>query len=129
MKLSQLVNEAFVKSLNDLAAKELPAALAYRVSKTILKAAEEQKEYWRLRGEMITKYVLKNEDGTHQTKDGPNGEKFLIFGEHADTVDKELLALGDQEVDIPKVKVEDLIKSGLSISAGQIQDLEPILQE
>lgn len=127
MKLGALVDKDFVRSLNALNSKELPSAVAYKIAKITRKAAEEQKEYFRLRSAVIAKYVQKNEDGSNKIIK-VEGKDLLDFGDHKETVGKELTELEDVEITIEKIKVSDLLKVA-TLTGGQINDLYPILEE
>lgn len=128
MKLGQLVNDGFVNSLNELNKKELPMAIAYRVSKITSKMAEEQKEYFRLRGDLIKKFVQKNEDGSNKTIDR-GGRKVMDFGDNETKVVEELNALEEQDVEVPKIKLSDLLAANIKMTPGQINDIAGVLEE
>lgn len=130
MKLGKLAQDGFVTSLNDLNKKELPAALAYRLSKVSAIAALEQSEYFKLRAGVINKYIKKNEDGSNKVKVKEDGTEILDFMDDKDVVTAELNALDEQEVEVPmiKIKISDLEKLNVTISAATLNDLKDIIE-
>lgn len=128
MKLGTLVNEGFVASLNELNKKELPGAIAYRVGKISTKAAEEQKEYFKLRSEIIKKYTKTNEDGSNKVVER-DGKTYLDFGDDVPKLDQELQDLGNQEVAVPLIKMSEVLKADISLTGAMINDLKEILED
>jgi hypothetical protein len=130
MKLGKLAQDGFVKALNELNAKELPAALAYRISKVSSIAAQEQQEYFKLRAAVIQKFIKKNEDGSNKTALNASGEEILDFGEDKETVSAELVSLEEQEVELPmiKIKLADLERANFSLSAATLNVLADVIE-
>lgn len=130
MKLGTLIKDGFVKSLNDLNKKDLPGPIAWKVSKISTKAAEEQKDYFKVRSDLIKKYTKTNEDGSNKTVER-DGREVLDFGEDLPLLEQELQDVGNQEVELPKIKLSDLLnaKPSITLSGAMLQDLSDLIED
>lgn len=132
MKLGKLVDQTLVKLLNDLNGTELPAALAYKVGKLVNKAAEEQKEYFKLREALIEKYAHRDDEGKYKTTTNASGQQIIDFGDNVEAFYKEITELDQTDVTIDiKIPLAALDKAGFQLTGGQINDLiaADLLQE
>ena len=110
MKLGRLTNPSFVSSLNALNSKELPISVAYKIGKIAARAAEEQKEFFKLRQAAIEKFTVKDAEGNPVLKKNDKDEDILDFGDNEAALEEELVALYDQEVEVPKIPLSLLVK-------------------
>lgn len=128
MKLGKLINDDFVNSLNDVNGQKISGTVSYKISKISAKAMEEQKEFFKIRAQVIEKYVKKNEDGSRKTVER-DGKVLLDFGVDADQLEKELTDLAAEEVEVPKIKMSELLNSDAKISGAQINDLKDVIDD
>jgi hypothetical protein len=131
MKLGIFENKEFLTALNELNSIKLPVGLAYKLSKVTTRVAEEQKTYFKLKDDLIQKYVAKKEDGTAKIEVVDGNRIQADFGDN-ENVDKYVAELRDlemTEVDItPVATMEELVgvmeRESISIAPAHLNALK-----
>lgn len=127
MKLSneRIVNDANV--LGVISQKNLPIKVSYAIAKNISKIEAEIKVYNKERQKLIEKYSVKDEEGKPLIED--NSVK--IAQENVEDWNrdiKELLAI-ENEVDIHKFHIDELINSKCDMSPAELMLIDYMIEE
>ncbi len=127
MKLSneRIVNDANV--LGAISQKNLPIKVSYAIAKNIAKIEAEIKVYNKERQKLIEKYSVKDEEGKPLIEDN----SIKIASEHVEDWNrdiKELLAI-ENEVDIHKFHIDELINSKCDMSPAELMLIDYMIEE
>ena len=124
MKLKIALDQVFqdnFKKFKEIEGK--PALLNYYIAKISKKISEEVIEYVAARNIALEQYAQKDENGKcvvkdqeFQFPDPAAKEKFV----------KEMNALEEEDFEISKISVKNIINSGISVDAACFEVLEPI---
>jgi len=126
----KLSNERIVNDANVLGAisqKNLPIKVYYAIAKNIAKIEAEIKVYNKERQKLIEKYSVKDEDGKPLIEDN----SIKIAPEHVEDWNrdiKELLAI-ENEVDIHKFHIDELINSKCDMSPAELMLIDYMIEE
>lgn len=127
MKLSRLVDESFVKAVNELNQEKLPSSIAFNMSKIMERALVEQQGYFKSRAVLVEKYAERTEDGKVKMEESEGGQS-ISFGDKKEVFQEELLALNNTEIDIGKLCTsQELADTGVTMSGYQFNTLADLL--
>lgn len=121
-----LVNS--IENLNKLSQMKLPVKISYAIAKNISKVENELKIYNNQRQKLIEDYGEKNEDG--KTKVSEDNQITIAKDYLEDWIKEynELLSL-EIDIDIHKIKVEDLANSNCEISPADLILIDYMLED
>lgn len=127
MRLSneRIVNDANV--LGTISQKNLPIKVSYAIAKNIAKIEAEIKVYNKERQKLIEKYSVKDEKGKPLIEDN----SIKIAPENVEDWNrdiKELLAI-ENEVDIHKFHIDELINSKCDMSPAELLLIDYMIEE
>lgn len=105
MKLGNIVDPMFLKSLGAVLSMEIPKSVAWQLKGTYNKVQTEVKKYDELRTEMLKKYGKKDEKGELVTGKDSQVE---FEPESLDKFANELRELQNVEVELKTVKLSEL---------------------
>ena len=126
----KLSNERIVNNANILGVisqKDLPIKVSYAIAKNITKIESELKAYNNERQKLIEKYSLKDAEGKPLIED--NNIKIAPGNiEDWNRDIKELLAI-ENEIDIHKFHIDELINSNCNMSPTELNVIEYMIEE
>lgn len=125
MKLARLTDARFHAALAKLSAQPVPLRVAFKLKGVSAKVQEELKKFEECRQTALDKYGKKGEDGKLVTK-ADNTVEFEP--EQLQAFAAELNDLGQTDLDIPSVKLDELGPKA-ELSTDEVALLEGILVE
>jgi len=127
MKLSneRIVNDANV--LGAISQKNLPIKVSYAIAKNIVKIEAEIKVYNKERQKLIDKYSVKDEEGKPLIEDN----NIRIAHEYIEDWNQDIKELLDieNEVDIHKFHIDELINSNCDMSPAELMLIDYMIEE
>lgn len=117
-----------INTLSELNTMQLPIKVAYAVSKNTIKIESELSVYNAEKSKLVNKYGEKDEEGKVIADELGN---INILEEHRDDWNRdiqELLSI-ENEVDIHKIKLDDLLSIDYNISPGQLTSIDFMIEE
>lgn len=124
----KIKNEVLVNSINILSKLnnyELPIKLSYSIAKNIKIIDEELKIYTEERQKLINKYAEKDKDGNIITSE--DGTVNILDSENWERDIMELLKI-ENEINIKKIKIEELENSDIRITPFELTQIEYMIK-
>lgn len=124
MKLAMLTDARFHAALAKLTAQPVPLRVAFKLKGVLAKVNEELRKYEECRQDALERLGKKGEDGK-LVLSADNSVQFEKGG--LERFSKELTDLGNMEVELPTVKLEEV--GDIQLTAEEVYLLDGVLVE
>lgn len=121
MKIYEVIDQEFQRAVAELSAAPIDVAVGYRLTEVLEKVAGEIGKYRALHQKLLDKHVKKNKAGQPQT----TKDKAQYVMKDRAAFDEEYKTLISIEVEIPKIKINDI--KDLKLSTLSISKLKPLI--
>lgn len=127
-KMTNREMQSKVQVLSNISNKQLPVRVSYAIAKNINAINKELKIFEDEKMKIIKEYVIKDEHGNPKIKENNTYEFIEGKEEECNSKYNELL---DIEVDLKlrQINVNDLLKSNVNFTPGELMELDFMLQE
>ena len=121
MKLYQVIDPGFQKALEELGQAPMPVSVGYRLTDLLERVSTETKKVRAIHQKLLAKHAQKNKNGSLKT----NKERTEYLMEDRPAFDKDYGELINIEIELPKIKIDDI--KDLKISPIAVSKLKPLI--